>query len=149
QAINRAHRLGQKEPGFVTRFVTPSTIEGRIAEVLERKRQLFNELIERNGPPPSLGLSEDDVFGLFATRARSRRAAGWRVADCSFFARHACCTIPLADATEPSADQGWLPPARGDGRTRPASRRAPPAVREEDGMYRGHVAAAGFGARPW
>ena len=44
QAINRAHRLGQKEPVFVTRFVTQNTIEGRIAEVLERKkRQLFNE----------------------------------------------------------------------------------------------------------
>ncbi len=33
QAINRAHRLGQKEPVFITRFVTPNTIEGRIAEV--------------------------------------------------------------------------------------------------------------------
>src|SRR5262249_16098030 len=40
QAINRAHRLGQKEPVFVTRFVTPNTIEARIAEVLEKKRQL-------------------------------------------------------------------------------------------------------------
>ena len=47
QAINRAHRLGQKEPVFVTRFITPNTIEGRIAEVLEKKRQLFNELIGR------------------------------------------------------------------------------------------------------
>ena len=33
------------------------TIEGRIAEVLEAKRQLFNELIAQNGPPPSLGLT--------------------------------------------------------------------------------------------
>src|SRR5947207_14931130 len=63
QAINRAHRLGQKSSVFVTRFVSPGTIEGRIAEVLERKRQLFNELIEQNGPPPSLGLTEQDVFG--------------------------------------------------------------------------------------
>src|SRR5205823_150997 len=41
QAINRAHRIGQRQPVFVTRFVTPETIEGRIAEVLEKKRQLF------------------------------------------------------------------------------------------------------------
>jgi SNF2 family DNA or RNA helicase len=75
QAINRAHRLGQKEPVFVTRFISPGTIEGRIAEVLEKKRQLFNELIEQNGPPPALGLTADDVFGLFDIQARPRRAA--------------------------------------------------------------------------
>ncbi|HEV3260133.1 MAG TPA: DEAD/DEAH box helicase [Gemmataceae bacterium] len=75
QAINRAHRIGQKEPVFVTRFITQDTIECRIAEVLERKRQLFNELIEHNGPPPSLGLTEDEIFGLFDIQVRPRRAA--------------------------------------------------------------------------
>jgi SNF2 family DNA or RNA helicase len=75
QAINRAHRLGQKAPVFVTRFLSQGTIEGRVHEVLEKKRQLFNELIEQNGPPPSLGLSEEDVFGLFDIPAPRRRAA--------------------------------------------------------------------------
>ncbi|MFN4258713.1 MAG: DEAD/DEAH box helicase [Gemmataceae bacterium] len=75
QAINRAHRLGQKETVFVTRFITPGTIESRIHEVLERKRQLFHELIAQNGPPPSLGLSEEDIFGLFDIRQRPKRAA--------------------------------------------------------------------------
>jgi len=75
QAINRAHRIGQKEPVFVTRFVTQDTLEGRIAEVLERKRQLFNELIEQNGPPPQMGLSEEEIFGLFDIQARPKRAA--------------------------------------------------------------------------
>jgi SNF2 family DNA or RNA helicase len=75
QAINRAHRLGQKNPVFVSRFVSPCTIEERIAEVLVKKRQLFNELIAQNGPPPSLGLSEEEVFGLFDIRARPRKAA--------------------------------------------------------------------------
>jgi SNF2 family DNA or RNA helicase len=75
QAINRAHRLGQKETVFVTRFISQGTIEGRIAEVLERKRQLFNELIGQNGDPPPLGLTEDDIFGLFDVKARPRRAA--------------------------------------------------------------------------
>ena len=41
--------------------------------MLERKRQLFNELIEQNGPPPSLGLTEDDIFGLFDIRSRPKR----------------------------------------------------------------------------
>jgi SNF2 family DNA or RNA helicase len=75
QAINRAHRLGQKSPVFVTRFISQSTIEGRIHEVLEKKRELFNELIEQNGPPPSLGLTENDVFDLFDIQSRPRRAA--------------------------------------------------------------------------
>jgi SNF2 family DNA or RNA helicase len=75
QAINRAHRLGQKDTVFVTRFITQNTIEGRIAEVLERKRQLFNELINQNGPPSSMGLTEDEIFGLFDIQARPRRAA--------------------------------------------------------------------------
>jgi SNF2 family DNA or RNA helicase len=75
QAINRAHRIGQKDSVFVTRFISQNTIEGRIAEILEKKRQLFNELIEQNGPPPSLGLDEDDVFGLFDIRSRPKRAA--------------------------------------------------------------------------
>jgi SNF2 family DNA or RNA helicase len=75
QAINRAHRIGQKSPVFVTRFISQGTIEGRIAEVLEKKRELFNELIAQNGLPPSLGLTEEDVFGLFDIQARPRRAA--------------------------------------------------------------------------
>ncbi len=72
QAINRAHRIGQKETVFVKRFISQNTIEGRIAEVLERKRQLFEELISQNGPPV-LGLSEEEIFGLFDVRARPSR----------------------------------------------------------------------------
>jgi SNF2 family DNA or RNA helicase len=75
QAINRAHRIGQREPVFVTRFITPDTIEGRIAEVLERKRQLFQELLEQNEPPAQLGLTEEEIFGLFNIVHRPRRSA--------------------------------------------------------------------------
>jgi len=75
QAINRAHRLGQKNPVFIVRFTSPGTIEERIADVLEKKRQLFHELIAQNGQPASLGLSEDELFGLFDIKTRPRRAA--------------------------------------------------------------------------
>jgi SNF2 family DNA or RNA helicase len=75
QAINRAHRIGQQEPVFVTRFVTQDTIENRIAAILERKRRLFSEVLEQNGPPARLGLSEEEIFGLFDTRSRPKRAA--------------------------------------------------------------------------
>jgi SNF2 family DNA or RNA helicase len=73
QAINRAHRIGQKEAVFVKRFVTQNTIEGRIAEVLEKKRQLFEEMLGQNGAP-SLGMNEEEIFGLFDVRARPRRS---------------------------------------------------------------------------
>lgn len=73
QAINRAHRIGQKYPVTVTRFTSENTIEKRIADVLERKRQLFNELLEQNGPPPVLGLTEDEIFGLFDIKARPKK----------------------------------------------------------------------------
>jgi len=75
QAINRAHRIGQKEAVFVKRFICQNTIEGRIAEVLEKKRQLFEELIGQNGPPPSQGLNEEEIFGLFNVKPRPKRAA--------------------------------------------------------------------------
>jgi SNF2 family DNA or RNA helicase len=75
QAIGRAHRIGQRDPVFVTRFVMQGTIEERIAEVLETKRQLFNELVDQSGPPPLLGLSEEEIFRLFDIQARPKRRA--------------------------------------------------------------------------
>jgi SNF2 family DNA or RNA helicase len=55
--------------------VIQGTIEERIAEVLQKKRELFEEMIGQNGPPPSLGLSEEDIFGLFKVQARPKRLA--------------------------------------------------------------------------
>lgn len=74
QAINRAHRVGQKAPVFVKRFVMQETIEQKIAAVLDQKRQIFRDLLANNEPPASAGLSQDEVFGLFDIRARPRRA---------------------------------------------------------------------------
>jgi SNF2 family DNA or RNA helicase len=81
QAINRAHRIGQKETVFVSRFIAQETIEERIAEILEKKRQLFHELLGDNGSTPpetseAGGLSEEEIFGLFNVKARPRRGGG-------------------------------------------------------------------------
>jgi SNF2 family DNA or RNA helicase len=73
QAINRAHRLGQRHPVTVTRFLSGDTIERRIADILEAKRQLFNDLIAQADKPESRGLTEDEIFGLFDIRARPKR----------------------------------------------------------------------------
>ncbi|MGL6097798.1 MAG: DEAD/DEAH box helicase [Fimbriiglobus sp.] len=76
QAINRAHRIGQKHPVTVTRFLTENTIEKRIADVLEVKRKVFTDMIANADKPSSMGLNEDEIFGLFDINARPKRAAG-------------------------------------------------------------------------
>ena len=76
QAINRAHRIGQKDRVFVTRYICPNTIEARIAQVLDQKRELFSFLIDgHSAPQEGLGLSADEIFGLFDLKVRSRNAA--------------------------------------------------------------------------
>jgi len=68
QAINRAHRIGAAGPVTVTRMLSLATIEERINEVLEHKRELFAQIIGENSAPPSLGLSQAEIFGLFNLR---------------------------------------------------------------------------------
>lgn len=65
QAINRAHRIGVTAPVTVTRMMAADTIEQRIHDVLEQKRELFNQLFADAGQPRSTGLSQEDIFGLF------------------------------------------------------------------------------------
>jgi SNF2 family DNA or RNA helicase len=73
QAINRAHRIGQRHPVTVKRFLTGNTIETRIAAILEAKRKVFNDLLAQADKPTAMGLTEDVIFGLFDIRARPKR----------------------------------------------------------------------------
>jgi len=68
QAINRAHRIGAAGPVTVTRFLTLGTIEERINQVLEQKRELFETILSQTGAPTKLGLSQQEIFGLFDLR---------------------------------------------------------------------------------
>ena len=65
QAINRAHRIGASGPVTVTRFLSRNTIEERINEVLQRKRELFQAVFSDVAAAPAGGLSRDEVFSLF------------------------------------------------------------------------------------
>jgi SNF2 family DNA or RNA helicase len=65
QAINRAHRLGGSLPVTVTRFLTLETIEERINRILEQKRELFDTIFSGTTPCSRLGLSQQELFGLF------------------------------------------------------------------------------------
>ena len=75
QAINRAHRIGAAGPVTVTRMLARNTIEQRIADVLDQKREMFETLFAEAGGSDGPvgghggGLSRDEIFGLFDLRA--------------------------------------------------------------------------------
>ncbi len=65
QAINRAHRIGVTGPVTVTRFLMLRTIEERINQVLEEKRELFDTIFSDAARPKALSLTQQEIFGLF------------------------------------------------------------------------------------
>jgi SNF2 family DNA or RNA helicase len=65
QAINRAHRIGAAGSVTITRMIMTGTIEQRIHEILESKRELFREILDTGEQPAKRGLSRDEIFGLF------------------------------------------------------------------------------------
>jgi SNF2 family DNA or RNA helicase len=76
QAIHRVHRIGQVHPVFVTRYVVKSTIEERIAFVLERKRALIGDLLpDRSSAPAPAGWTEEEIFQLLDMAPRRRAQA--------------------------------------------------------------------------
>ena len=68
QAINRAHRIGVAGPVTVTRMLALSTIEERINQILEHKRELFNSIMNQTGGHADLRLTQQQIFGLFNLR---------------------------------------------------------------------------------
>jgi len=65
QAINRAHRIGAAGPVTVSRFLVLGTIEERIDRILQQKRELLQTIFAHTDGPAQLGLTEEELFGLF------------------------------------------------------------------------------------
>lgn len=75
QAINRAHRIGAAGPVTVTRFVAIDTIEEKIDRILTEKRMLSEAILsDAKGLNYSMGLSQDEIFGLFNIKAPKRKS---------------------------------------------------------------------------
>ncbi|MBU4273800.1 MAG: DEAD/DEAH box helicase [Planctomycetes bacterium] len=71
QAINRAHRIGVDGPVCVTRFLMVDTIEERIDGILREKRELFDSIFSGTEDRRKLGLTQEELFGLFRLKCPS------------------------------------------------------------------------------
>jgi SNF2 family DNA or RNA helicase len=60
QAIDRAHRMGQREKVQVFRLISKGTIEEKIYRIQERKQALFDKIIQP-GEQLISKLSEEDL----------------------------------------------------------------------------------------
>ncbi|MBT3273636.1 MAG: DEAD/DEAH box helicase, partial [Spirochaetales bacterium] len=68
QAIDRAHRIGRQSPVFVYRVITEGTVEHKVMELQEQKRQLAADLIaeDTDGLASSVAdSSAEELLSLF------------------------------------------------------------------------------------
>lgn len=64
QATDRAYRIGQKNPVFVYKLISEGTIEEKILLLQEKKRALYEGILE--GAPQKLAFSEEELDDLLA-----------------------------------------------------------------------------------
>lgn len=65
QAIDRAHRIGQRKKVSVYRLVTEDSVEQKIMDLKARKARLVEALVDENGMG-SISLTKGELEGLFA-----------------------------------------------------------------------------------
>lgn len=67
QAIDRAHRIGQTKEVFVHRLLIEQTVEDRIIELQEQKRELIGGALDEGGSMNVTRLSGRDLAYLFVS----------------------------------------------------------------------------------
>ena len=65
QAVDRAHRIGQKRNVMVYRMVSKNTIEEKVMALKDKKAKLFTAVLDDDAAFAS-AISADDVRSLFA-----------------------------------------------------------------------------------
>jgi superfamily II DNA or RNA helicase len=73
QATARVYRIGQVKGVFETTLVSSDTVEERIQEILEEKREIFTRVVDDLSVEGlARALSEDELFGLFGLKSPRR-----------------------------------------------------------------------------
>lgn len=67
QAIDRAHRIGQRRPVQVHRILVPNTVEDRIIALQEKKRELIEGALDENASATIGRLGERELAFLFVS----------------------------------------------------------------------------------
>jgi SNF2 family DNA or RNA helicase len=64
QATDRAYRIGQEKPVFVYKIITKGTVEEKIIEMQQKKKQLMDGLFDPTAKV-SAKLTANDIQTLF------------------------------------------------------------------------------------
>lgn len=64
QASDRVHRIGQTHPVTILRLIMKDTVEEKVLDLQNQKKDLYNEIVEGNGGASSL--SDDDIKYLLS-----------------------------------------------------------------------------------
>jgi len=64
QALNRAHRIGQDKNVFVYRFITKDTVEEKIVQLQQKKKDLANLFVTSDST--IAGMTQDEIMSIFS-----------------------------------------------------------------------------------
>lgn len=70
QAVDRAHRIGQMKPVRVHRMLVENTVEDRIVELQEKKRELINTALDEKAGASLSRLGRSELRFLFGLDSR-------------------------------------------------------------------------------
>ena len=114
QAVDRAHRIGQREPVIVYRLVSADTIEEKVMELKARKAALFAQVVDGEGGSRRR-ITADDIRALFDWALRVRRAGGAVRGGRAASTVRAAGTIRTATSSSASRVPTWSPSAPSSG----------------------------------